>query len=92
MSGVPLPSVPHPALSVLRNAKKNWQRIQDHFFFATFHPLRDYCLEVSTGRVDAPVSSAPALPLPSWLEADSELTFPLTCSPLTRGVLSVSMQ
>ncbi|XP_047376102.1 probable methyltransferase TARBP1 isoform X3 [Sciurus carolinensis] len=27
------------------NAKKNWQRIQDHFFFATFHPLQDYCLE-----------------------------------------------
>ncbi|CAK6442261.1 unnamed protein product [Pipistrellus nathusii] len=27
------------------NAKKNWQRIQDHFFFASFHPLRDYCLE-----------------------------------------------
>nr|XP_019602541.1 PREDICTED: probable methyltransferase TARBP1 isoform X2 [Rhinolophus sinicus] len=27
------------------NAKKNWQRIQDHFFFATFHPLKDYCLE-----------------------------------------------
>ncbi|EHA97479.1 Putative methyltransferase TARBP1 [Heterocephalus glaber] len=30
------------------NAKKNWQRIQEHFFFATFHPLEDYCLEVST--------------------------------------------
>ncbi|XP_066238390.1 probable methyltransferase TARBP1 isoform X5 [Saccopteryx leptura] len=27
------------------NAKKNWQRIQDHFFFASFHPLKDYCLE-----------------------------------------------
>ncbi|XP_031993477.1 probable methyltransferase TARBP1 isoform X1 [Hylobates moloch] len=27
------------------NAKKNWQRIQEHFFFATFHPLEDYCLE-----------------------------------------------
>ncbi|XP_053768390.1 probable methyltransferase TARBP1 isoform X2 [Desmodus rotundus] len=27
------------------NAKRNWQRIQDHFFFATFHPLEDYCLE-----------------------------------------------
>ncbi|KAM8814475.1 putative methyltransferase TARBP1 isoform 4-T4 [Rhynchonycteris naso] len=27
------------------NAKKNWQRIQDHFFFAAFHPLKDYCLE-----------------------------------------------
>ncbi|KAM5206163.1 putative methyltransferase TARBP1 isoform 3-T3 [Hipposideros larvatus] len=30
---------------VMGNAKKNWQRIQDHFFFATFHPLKDYCLE-----------------------------------------------
>lgn len=27
------------------NAKKNWQRIQEHFFFTTFHPLKDYCLE-----------------------------------------------
>ncbi|XP_012977837.1 probable methyltransferase TARBP1 isoform X3 [Mesocricetus auratus] len=27
------------------NARKNWQRIQDHFFFSTFHPLKDYCLE-----------------------------------------------
>ncbi|XP_042636578.1 probable methyltransferase TARBP1 [Orycteropus afer afer] len=27
------------------NAKKNWQRIQEHFFFAKFHPLKDYCLE-----------------------------------------------
>ncbi|XP_023096163.2 probable methyltransferase TARBP1 isoform X3 [Felis catus] len=27
------------------NAKKNWQRIQEHFFFETFHPLKDYCLE-----------------------------------------------
>ncbi|XP_060609823.2 probable methyltransferase TARBP1 [Anolis sagrei] len=27
------------------NAKKNWQRIQKHFFFDNFHPLKDYCLE-----------------------------------------------
>ncbi|KAL7987557.1 hypothetical protein Chor_006476 [Crotalus horridus] len=27
------------------NAKKNWQRIQKHFFFEHFHPLKDYCLE-----------------------------------------------
>uniref|UniRef100_A0A8C8EF93 tRNA (guanosine(18)-2'-O)-methyltransferase TARBP1 n=1 Tax=Otus sunia TaxID=257818 RepID=A0A8C8EF93_9STRI len=27
------------------NARRNWQRIQDHFFFATFHPLEDYNLE-----------------------------------------------
>ncbi|XP_034864371.1 probable methyltransferase TARBP1 isoform X3 [Mirounga leonina] len=27
------------------NAKKNWQRIQEHFFFAAFHPVQDYCLE-----------------------------------------------
>uniref|UniRef100_A0A8C6X300 tRNA (guanosine(18)-2'-O)-methyltransferase TARBP1 n=1 Tax=Naja naja TaxID=35670 RepID=A0A8C6X300_NAJNA len=27
------------------NAKKNWQRIQKHFFFEYFHPLKDYCLE-----------------------------------------------
>nr|XP_008122376.1 PREDICTED: probable methyltransferase TARBP1 [Anolis carolinensis] len=27
------------------NAKRNWQRIQKHFFFDNFHPLKDYCLE-----------------------------------------------
>nr|XP_015218568.1 PREDICTED: probable methyltransferase TARBP1 [Lepisosteus oculatus] len=27
------------------NAVKNWQRIQDHFFFGTFHPLKDYSIE-----------------------------------------------
>ncbi|XP_029449737.1 probable methyltransferase TARBP1 [Rhinatrema bivittatum] len=27
------------------NAKKNWQRIQEHFFFSIFHPLEDYSLE-----------------------------------------------
>uniref|UniRef100_A0A669P126 tRNA (guanosine(18)-2'-O)-methyltransferase TARBP1 n=1 Tax=Phasianus colchicus TaxID=9054 RepID=A0A669P126_PHACC len=27
------------------NARRNWQRIQDHFFFAAFHPLEDYNLE-----------------------------------------------
>ncbi|XP_045392942.1 probable methyltransferase TARBP1 isoform X3 [Lemur catta] len=31
------------------NAKKNWQRIQEHFFFAAFHPLKDYCLEAVSG-------------------------------------------
>uniref|UniRef100_A0A4W3JS87 tRNA (guanosine(18)-2'-O)-methyltransferase TARBP1 n=2 Tax=Callorhinchus milii TaxID=7868 RepID=A0A4W3JS87_CALMI len=27
------------------NAGKNWQRIQEHFFFETFQPLEDYSLE-----------------------------------------------
>ncbi|XP_053567073.1 probable methyltransferase TARBP1 [Bombina bombina] len=27
------------------NAKKNWIRIQDHFFFSTFHALKDYSIE-----------------------------------------------
>ncbi|KAM5235039.1 putative methyltransferase TARBP1 [Ctenodactylus gundi] len=27
------------------NAKRNWQRIQEHFFFAAFRPLQDYGLE-----------------------------------------------
>ncbi|KAM8852619.1 putative methyltransferase TARBP1 isoform 1-T1 [Synchiropus picturatus] len=27
------------------NASKNWLRIQDHFFFDTFHPIRDYSVE-----------------------------------------------
>ncbi|XP_037388864.1 probable methyltransferase TARBP1 [Pygocentrus nattereri] len=27
------------------NAMKNWTRIQEHFFFSAFHPLRDYSAE-----------------------------------------------
>ncbi|KAM9364092.1 putative methyltransferase TARBP1 [Pholidichthys leucotaenia] len=27
------------------NANKNWIRIQEHFFFGTFHPIRDYSIE-----------------------------------------------
>ncbi|KAE8602001.1 hypothetical protein XENTR_v10013855 [Xenopus tropicalis] len=27
------------------NARKNWLRIQNHFFFSTFHPLQDYSIE-----------------------------------------------
>uniref|UniRef100_A0A3Q2DPR5 Probable methyltransferase TARBP1 n=1 Tax=Cyprinodon variegatus TaxID=28743 RepID=A0A3Q2DPR5_CYPVA len=27
------------------NANKNWLRIQGHFFFSAFHPIRDYSLE-----------------------------------------------
>lgn len=31
-----------------RNAMKNWSRIQDHFFFSVFNPIRDYSVEVSS--------------------------------------------
>ncbi|XP_067277311.1 probable methyltransferase TARBP1 isoform X2 [Pseudorasbora parva] len=27
------------------NAMKNWSRIQEHFFFSAFHPIRDYSVE-----------------------------------------------
>ncbi|CAM4725689.1 unnamed protein product [Leuciscus chuanchicus] len=27
------------------NAMKNWSRIQEHFFFSAFHPIRDYSIE-----------------------------------------------
>ncbi|CAH2251205.1 probable methyltransferase TARBP1 [Pelobates cultripes] len=27
------------------NARKNWLRIQEHFFFSTFHPIKDYSIE-----------------------------------------------
>ncbi|XP_069854217.1 probable methyltransferase TARBP1 isoform X1 [Dipodomys merriami] len=33
------------SLHAAGNARRNWQRIQEHFFFARFHPLEDYCLE-----------------------------------------------
>lgn len=34
------------AVSPFRNANKNWTRIQEHFFFGAFHPIRDYSAEV----------------------------------------------
>lgn len=34
--------------SYFRNANKNWVKIQEHFFFGCFHPLRDYSVEVCT--------------------------------------------
>uniref|UniRef100_A0A8C9QTU9 tRNA (guanosine(18)-2'-O)-methyltransferase TARBP1 n=1 Tax=Scleropages formosus TaxID=113540 RepID=A0A8C9QTU9_SCLFO len=33
------------AMQTTGNAVKNWTRIQDHFFFGTFHPLKDYSIE-----------------------------------------------
>ncbi|XP_036816809.1 probable methyltransferase TARBP1 isoform X2 [Oncorhynchus mykiss] len=33
------------AMQSTGNANKNWSRIQDHFFFGGFHPVRDYSVE-----------------------------------------------
>ncbi|XP_069000980.1 probable methyltransferase TARBP1 [Embiotoca jacksoni] len=33
------------AMQSTGNANKNWMRIQEHFFFGAFHPLRDYSVE-----------------------------------------------
>ncbi|XP_071017263.1 probable methyltransferase TARBP1 [Oncorhynchus clarkii lewisi] len=33
------------AMQSTGNANKNWSRIQDHFFFDGFHPVRDYSVE-----------------------------------------------
>ncbi|KAK5610989.1 hypothetical protein CRENBAI_023524 [Crenichthys baileyi] len=33
------------ALQSTGNANKNWLRIQGHFFFSAFHPIRDYSVE-----------------------------------------------
>ncbi|XP_061814848.1 probable methyltransferase TARBP1 [Nerophis lumbriciformis] len=33
------------ALKNTGNANKNWTRIQEHFFFCAFHPIRDYSIE-----------------------------------------------
>uniref|UniRef100_A0AAZ3R832 tRNA (guanosine(18)-2'-O)-methyltransferase TARBP1 n=1 Tax=Oncorhynchus tshawytscha TaxID=74940 RepID=A0AAZ3R832_ONCTS len=33
------------AMQSTGNASKNWSRIQDHFFFGVFHPVRDYSVE-----------------------------------------------
>uniref|UniRef100_A0A8C3G6X1 tRNA (guanosine(18)-2'-O)-methyltransferase TARBP1 n=1 Tax=Cyclopterus lumpus TaxID=8103 RepID=A0A8C3G6X1_CYCLU len=34
------------AMQSTGNANKNWTRIQEHFFFGAFHPVRDYSVEV----------------------------------------------
>ncbi|XP_035519798.1 LOW QUALITY PROTEIN: probable methyltransferase TARBP1 [Morone saxatilis] len=33
------------AMQSTGNANKNWMRIQEHFFFGAFHPIRDYSAE-----------------------------------------------
>ncbi|XP_054455903.1 probable methyltransferase TARBP1 [Anoplopoma fimbria] len=33
------------AMQSTGNANKNWTRIQEHFFFGAFHPMRDYSVE-----------------------------------------------
>uniref|UniRef100_A0A8C3G6W9 tRNA (guanosine(18)-2'-O)-methyltransferase TARBP1 n=1 Tax=Cyclopterus lumpus TaxID=8103 RepID=A0A8C3G6W9_CYCLU len=33
------------AMQSTGNANKNWTRIQEHFFFGAFHPVRDYSVE-----------------------------------------------
>lgn len=33
------------AMQSTGNANKNWSKIQEHFFFGPFHPVRDYSLE-----------------------------------------------
>ncbi|XP_034538056.1 probable methyltransferase TARBP1 [Notolabrus celidotus] len=33
------------AMQSTGNANKNWLRIQEHFFFGAFHPIRDYSVE-----------------------------------------------
>ncbi|XP_068597703.1 probable methyltransferase TARBP1 [Brachionichthys hirsutus] len=33
------------AMQSTGNANKNWMRIQEHFFFGAFHPIRDYSVE-----------------------------------------------
>ncbi|XP_034465006.1 probable methyltransferase TARBP1 [Hippoglossus hippoglossus] len=33
------------AMQTTGNANKNWIRIQEHFFFGAFHPIRDYSVE-----------------------------------------------
>ncbi|XP_061601001.1 probable methyltransferase TARBP1 [Cololabis saira] len=33
------------AMQSTGNANKNWIRIQEHFFFSAFHPIRDYSIE-----------------------------------------------
>ncbi|KAM3606937.1 uncharacterized protein V6R79_026059 [Siganus canaliculatus] len=35
------------AMQSTGNANKNWMRIQEHFFFGAFHPIKDYSVEVS---------------------------------------------
>ncbi|XP_077202094.1 tRNA (guanosine(18)-2'-O)-methyltransferase TARBP1 isoform X4 [Paroedura picta] len=67
------------------NAKKNWQRIQKHFFFENFHPVKDYCLETIFYTLPrlSEIAEEEWISLnkfTSFTDIPLSVTFPCTCS------------
>ncbi|XP_077092543.1 tRNA (guanosine(18)-2'-O)-methyltransferase TARBP1 isoform X6 [Siphateles boraxobius] len=58
------------------NAMKNWSRIQEHFFFSAFHPIRDYSVETIFQTFPSLSELAEDEWLPLW-KFESFVVFPL---------------
>ncbi|XP_055026498.2 probable methyltransferase TARBP1 isoform X1 [Misgurnus anguillicaudatus] len=72
------------------NAMKNWSRIQDHFFFSVFHPIRDYSVETIFETFPRLSELAEDEWLPVW-KFKSFVNFPLCASlPLKNPVMDLS--
>ncbi|KAK7148239.1 hypothetical protein R3I93_012538 [Phoxinus phoxinus] len=58
------------------NAMKNWSRIQEHFFFSAFHPIRDYSVETIFQTFPSLSELAEDEWLPLW-KFESFVVFPM---------------
>ncbi|XP_051773539.1 probable methyltransferase TARBP1 isoform X2 [Ctenopharyngodon idella] len=64
------------------NATKNWSRIQEHFFFSAFHPIRDYSVETIFQTFPSLSELAEDEWIPLW-KFESFVVFPIcTALPL----------
>ncbi|KAM6956325.1 putative methyltransferase TARBP1 [Aplochiton taeniatus] len=54
------------AMQSTGNANKNWTRIQEHFFFGAFHPVRDYSVETIFHSFPSLSEVADDEWIPSW--------------------------
>ncbi|XP_052007674.1 probable methyltransferase TARBP1 [Xyrauchen texanus] len=72
------------------NAMKNWSRIQEHFFFSAFHPIRDYSVETIFETFPRLSELAEDEWLPVW-KFESFVDFPLCATlPLKNPVRNLS--
>ncbi|XP_057197829.1 probable methyltransferase TARBP1 isoform X2 [Triplophysa rosa] len=72
------------------NAMKNWTRIQEHFFFGVFHPIRDYSVETIFETFPRLSELAEDEWLPVW-KFESFGNFPSCASlPLKNPVMDLS--
>ncbi|KAG1930327.1 probable methyltransferase TARBP1 isoform X2 [Pimephales promelas] len=68
------------------NAMKNWSRIQEHFFFSAFHPIRDYSVETIFQTFPSLSELADDEWIPPW-KFESFVVFPMCAAlPLKNSV------